>query len=387
MDEKISTQEEILRVLASMAPPNTPDEVFTDPDLRACERWQKEIAAAQVAGLQTDPRLHANGIRLDWLQRLVLSKARGTHRPTPQDLEHVLNKGMTTTRVAHLEDPSEDLFCELIATERGNFRIFPGQWEKAGAFTQTLLVAFHALPEAPQKDAALSSAYALLKLSDALAARAGVDRFTEFSRSPLEDIPVPEAGGLSRMATRVRFSLDDLATLDISSDHIDEYVLAPHLHEQVSDREIGDTPLEFFPLIRAGDDYIVASPPNLSLAVRATLISTAKNGGVERAFLRAIMAAQEEFSDNGHFWPLRGHLHLSPPNRHNMRGSVVGYAPGHFLQIIQVVTGFGSFPQQAFGSMYEFSEAELKFLGAQFEGFWSFLEGQDDVRGAAPWYL
>ena len=95
----------------------------------ACRNWHKNTAAALLGGLQTDPQFHANGIRLDWLLRLVLSKANGRHKPTRYDLSRVLNAGLEKAGVLRLEDPNEDLFCELIVSERGNFRIFSGQWE------------------------------------------------------------------------------------------------------------------------------------------------------------------------------------------------------------------------------------------------------------------
>ena len=97
----------------------------------ACRNWHKNTAAALLGGLQTDPQFHANGIRLDWLLKLVLSKANGRHKPTRYDLSRVLNAGLEKAGVLRLEDPNEDLFCELIVSERGNFRIFSGQWESA----------------------------------------------------------------------------------------------------------------------------------------------------------------------------------------------------------------------------------------------------------------
>ena len=137
-------QEDLLKMLAAMQPPAIPEEVFTDghSDVLACRNWHKNTAAALLGGLQTNPQFHANGIRLDWLLRLVLSKANGRHKPTRYDLSRVLNAGLEKAGVLRLEDPNEDLFCELIVSERGNFRIFSGQWESAGAYTQTLLDAF-----------------------------------------------------------------------------------------------------------------------------------------------------------------------------------------------------------------------------------------------------
>jgi hypothetical protein len=158
--------EEVLRMLAAMQPPDTPDFVFTTehPEILACRRWHKVSAAAVLGGLQTDPQFGANGIRFDWLLRLVLAKAEGRQKPTRADLSRVLNRAFASARILRLEDPIEDLFCERICSERGVFRILSGQWESAGPYTQTLLDAFGVLPQSEQKKAALTSVYALLRL-------------------------------------------------------------------------------------------------------------------------------------------------------------------------------------------------------------------------------
>src|SRR5450755_3502863 len=141
------------KVLAAMAPPRIPDLAFDreNTDLFKITAWKKTFAVSILAGLLTEPQYYANGIRLDWLQRLVFSKAEGQRKPPSEEISRALNAGLKRARVLSLEDPSEDLFCDLITTQQGNFRIFTGQWEKAGPYTQTLLDAFLALPDGSPK--------------------------------------------------------------------------------------------------------------------------------------------------------------------------------------------------------------------------------------------
>ena len=109
-----------------------------------------------------------------------------------------------------LEDPIEDLFCDRISTVRGDFRIFFGVWECAGAYTQTLLDAFESLPAGGLKDQALEAVYALLQLSEAVAERAGVDRSTT-SSGPLCLTPLMSFNSKQtycpRAASRPRYAL------------------------------------------------------------------------------------------------------------------------------------------------------------------------------------
>ena len=175
-----------------MRPPSLPDESFDrgNVDLWKIEDWKKSYAVSVLAGLSTEPSFHANAVRFDWLQRLVLSKSNGRRKPQPKELSLALNAGLDRAGVLRLEDPVEDVFCDLIATPHGNYRIFTGIWEAAAPYTQTLLDAFEYLPPGSLKRDALTSIYSLLKLSDELAKRANVHRSTpqipwaDGSRSP-----------------------------------------------------------------------------------------------------------------------------------------------------------------------------------------------------------
>jgi hypothetical protein len=222
---------------------------------------------------------------------------------------------------------TEDLFCELIVSEHGSFRVFSGQWESAGAYTQTLLDAFESLPEAEVKSQTLASAYSLLRLSDEVAARAGVDRDTLSGGTPMANIELPSPVALRQLADRVRFTDADLKQIAVIKEALTPYILDPDHFPHVSERLIGDTPLEFHPLLRTPSDLILVSPANVSLAVRSVLIMTALRGGMGDAFQEAILERQEQYSESGHFWPVRPVL-LSSPDRFFIRISVGTYEPG-----------------------------------------------------------
>src|SRR6266481_6709640 len=208
MTDQMPDEFDIEKRLARLAPPSTPAESWDrdNVSLYALRTWKRASSIGLLGGLLTEPSLHANGIRLDWLQRLVFAKAIGERKPKSEELSRSLNAGLKKARVLRLEDPIEDLFCDRIITVQGNFRIFTGQWEAPGPYTQTLLDAFEALPQAAQKDDALKSAYALLRMSDELARRANVDRLTRSGGEPAAAIEIPDADTLKRLAARVRFT-------------------------------------------------------------------------------------------------------------------------------------------------------------------------------------
>lgn len=362
--------------LESLQPPRLPDEtVATSPQLlKEISGWGRTYAVNIVAGLLTDPNLHANDIRLEWLLRLVLSKSRGKRKPTAQDLSKVLNQLMPG--VERLEDPIEDVFCDLVNTREGSFRIILGRWEGAAPYTQTVYDAFAALPDDSLKESALNSAHALLRLSDALADRATLSREVDSGGEPFGVIAIPGKDRLEQLSRRVRFRSDALKKLGIDPALLDSFILQEKHFPYVSDRDAGDTPLEFHPLLRDGEWLTVAAPSNISVAVRSLLIGAAIHGGVHQALQWRLLEAQERYSETTAFWPVPG-IQLSPPNKFGMRASVCSFDHGRFLHIVQLPVLFDGWPQGGFAEVRRLSDEANKFLAADIERFWRFTQQQE----------
>ena len=367
--------------LARLAPPSIPVEAWDRDNINvyAVRTWKRSFSVSVLAGMLTEPTLHANGIRLDWLQRLVFAKAGGERKPKPPELSRALNLGLDKARVLRLEDPTEDLFCDLIVSRHGNFRIFTGHWETPGPYTQTLLDAFEALPPAPQKDASLNCVYAILRLSDELARRANVDRLTQSGGEPAAVIDVPNAHALERLAARVRFTNDELAGLGIDRQALSPFVLETDHFSYIGTTEPGDSPLEFHPLLEDSGGVTVASPPGISMAVRAVLVGAAKRGGLENLLLSHLLTEQEHYAEGTGFWPALK-IRLGAPDQHFLRSSVLQSSEGRHLQIIQVPVTFDQFPQKAFASVRRMASEVNCALAKKVSGFWDHVRQQRNVR-------
>ena len=341
--------------------------------------WKKTATAAVVAGLTTLPEFHPNGVRLDWLQREVLAHASGKRKPRASEIQSALNDGSIGGGVLTSEDPAEDVFCELVVTRRGGFRIFCGQWESSAAYTQTLIEAFEGLPESAQREQALDACYALLRVSEEIAGRSDVGAWEPGSGTPKENIILPYDAAVQRLAARTEFSETQLRKLGTAKSDLAPFELPADLHDRLMDEEVGDMPLEFHPISFTHGGIVVLSPPNISIALRAFLIGTALSYGLEKPYQRLIMEAQERFAEQTGFWPLKI-VGLSPPNRHGMRASVCQYDEGRFLHVVQVFGNFDGFPEKAFASMHRLSEEESRFLAQDIERFWEFGRKQPDCR-------
>lgn len=381
MDRKQPDDFDIETHLAALRPPSTPNESFSreNANLYSIRTWKKYFSLSVLAGLSTETDFHANGIRIDWLQRLVFSKSEGRRKPRSAELSRVLNDGLERAKVLRLEDPIEDLFCELITTAHGDYRIFPGQWEAAAPYTQTLLDAFESLPNGSLKQDALKVIYPLLRLSDELAERASVCRLSPSAGEPKGLISVPNTEALKQLARRVKFTDAELGRLDISKGALAPFLLQPHHFPHISNLEVGETPLVFHPLLSSSNGIIVASPANISLAIRAVIVSTAQKGGMDKYMLSAMLTEQQKYSEESGFWPVRS-LELPPPNQHFLRSAVCQFAERRFLHVIQVPATFDQFPQKAFGSVRTLGDEASQAIANDVSKFWQFLEKQPNCQ-------
>lgn len=375
---------DIEALLARMQPPGLPDETAAaSPGLMTeIGQWNRTYAVNIIAGLLTEPRLHANDIRLEWLLRLVVAKSHGKRKPTREQLSKVLNEHLVEAHVERLEDPIEDVFCDQVNTREGSYRIILGRWEAAAPYTQTVYDAFASLPDHEVKESALQSVHALLRLSDALAERAALSREVDSAGEPMGAIALPSKDRLEQLARRVRFRSDALQKLGIDPDHLSSFVLKDEYFPYVSDREAGDTPLEFHPLLQDGEWITVAAPSNISVAVRSVLIGAAVFGKIDKSLQWRLLEEQERYSEATGFWPVP-HIQLSPPNKYGMRASVCSFRPGRFLHIIQLPVQFDGFPVGGFADVRRLPEDANKFLGEDIERFWRFTEKQQDCRWSA----
>lgn len=375
---------DIEALLARMQPPGVPEEAAAASPALMNEigLWSRTYAVNIIAGLLTEPRLHANDIRLEWLLRLVIAKAHGKRKPTRDQLSKVLNSHLVEARVERLEDPIEDVFCDHINTAEGSYRIIVGRWEAAAPYTQTVYDAFASLPENELRQSALQAVHALLRLSDALAERSSLSRGIDSAGEPAGTIPLPNKERLEQLARRVRFRRDALGKLGIDPKQLTSFVLKDEHFRYVTDREAGDTPLEFHPLLQDGEVITVAAPSNISVAVRAVLIGAAVFGGIEKTLQRRLLEQQERYSEVTGFWPVP-HIHLSPPNEFGMRASVCAFRPGRFLHIVQLPVQFDGFPAGGFAAVRRLPAEANKFLGEDIERFWRFAKEQPDCRWSA----
>jgi len=368
-------------LLSRMALPSTPTSAFelSEADLSELESWKKPQAVALIAGMLTDVRFHTHVVRLDWLQRLVVSRANGRKKPKKRDLGSILNQGMGAARIAFMEDEIEGFFVEALPTSRIDGLIFEGHWEGAAQYTETVLRAFERLSDSPIKLDALEKAYALVRLSTALVRRTGLARRSFNKGTPKADLVLPSDDTLQKLARRVRFSRGELSALGIAWRDLQPFILRPSQHEDADDVPPGSSVLDNQPLLEIEDGVVVASPGSMSLALRTFLIDTVVSGGVGRAFVAYLAEIQCDFAVSTGFFPVHD-MPFFPLNNFNFRAMVVQFAQGRYLHVVQVLPDLASFAVNGFGGLADLRDGADAAIGVEVARFWDFLSQQSDCR-------
>lgn len=335
-------------MIAANAPPETPlAAVEYSPKLISFFRKFDAVGTASIlAGLQTFPNHQAN-YRLEWAARLALALGSGNALPNAPQLRTLLNDLLEKSRVNRLEDPLEDVMVSAIPTARGDFRLLTGLWEKAAHHTESVLRAFERLPDDDQKDVALARAYALLEISDLICERSNLAANAMGMSNPRKPIPLTGAGLLASAKTRVEFGWDELAALGLSREILSPFFIEPTDFSRMTEKALGDSQLEFQPIVEIEGGIAVIAPTNLSTAVRGHLIDVAIGGGQEDALRRKLLLVHSEIIATGSFTRIVGSISGFGQDGF-CRAHIERLCPGRYVHAIQVIDGFGAWPKNAF---------------------------------------
>src|SRR5688572_24203607 len=108
--------------------------------------YDRTNAVSSVAGLLTNPTLHANNERIEKLIHLLLSECQGKDVPSIATIQYWLNDFPEVSDLSSIELPLMDRFVSKISTPWGDFRIYEGMWEGNSFFLSIVLDTISTLP-------------------------------------------------------------------------------------------------------------------------------------------------------------------------------------------------------------------------------------------------
>lgn len=252
-----------------------------------------------VAGLQLMPENADRTIRLEVLAHVVASLSTRRDKPAISvgRLRTVCNS-VPLESLASLEDPFDNPFTEAFTFHGGSFIVFPGIVENPTFVLRQLAKALFLYKEQFPSPGFLGQARmlisAVLALSDEVAKRAGLGRGVEPTPAPGGEVIVPDGPRLARLKQAVRFTELELIQI-LDRHHVDLNVLEPLTVPlgvvSISDYEPDRGELLIRPLVKAGNEMVVAIPGALLLATRNALIRLALEHGIAEEVARRYSTA------------------------------------------------------------------------------------------------
>lgn len=238
------------------------------------------------SALQLLPELQHHSIRLQILSSLSFLFCEGKSRLKATAFNKIF-KMAGRSLVATLEDPPEDAFCSSVCTTRGQFLLLEATDEGAGFFSQRLINVVEGMPDNEHYEKNIKGPlFALLKLSDAVLKRAGLERNIEGSISKSEELDAAILGKLADFTKALSFSNNELRELGISKKLLEPFDCGKLAKKQFKRETFGSTTLNFFPVNIRSNGVDLLFPSLVSTALRGFVIQAIKS-----FFPKALMPA------------------------------------------------------------------------------------------------
>lgn len=225
-----------------------------------------------VGGLLTIPEYQPQTLRIEVLLHLACLHCRGVREVRYRDIKRWLERYLPETGVVELEDPPEDVFVSNVIGRGGNYRIFEGTWEAADHSLQEALDCLIRTSWGAAFQNASRSAHALLALSDAVAERAELHRWEVSEETAGRKTFLRRHRQLNPLRRRVWFTFADLADLGIPLPYLGPFLFQPRSRLAIRDEVLGNSTLERYPVIRIGENLVLADPTAVSPAIRRFLL-------------------------------------------------------------------------------------------------------------------
>ncbi len=245
--------------------------------VRRLQKFHFPSVAQPLAGLLTLPANDPAHVRLSALLHLAAMFCHGHRDPTLAQLREWINDILLKDAIGQREDPVEDVSVSNVVTWFGNARIFDAGWQENDYALQAFLVAVVRLREEWMRPVA-HSVNALLRLSEAVAARAGIPRFTLSEGLPRQPLRIVQSTA-SAASRHVFFSISELRAMGIGSRALRPFKFEPDMVPALAKEIIGHTTLERHPLVFTEQGVLLALPTAVSAAIRRFMIESAAATG------------------------------------------------------------------------------------------------------------
>ena len=346
--------------------------------------FKRKESVAIAAGLLTLPRLSSNSVRCETLVHLAVAYSRGNKQPNRTTFKTVLNDLLGNTQVAMMEDPQEDVFVSNILTEYGDFRVFNALWEGNDYFIQALIdiVTGYQIPEGLEH--IRESCMSLLKLSEEVASRSGLNRNSSDDSRDKENINVPKAVEYSSLSKRVTFTRYEMENLGVTVESIEPFIIPDEDVLELKQSIVGNSILERKPIVVIDGSYILSIPSAVGIAIRYYFLSGCKSDGNLNVFSKLLTNYQAEQLTDVALREFKGIFESINPelsaieNMPTMHALLLKDNSGTYIHAVILHDEIHQIIDEGIGSYHTLSEEQVEALSKYFYEIAEYCKSQDD---------
>lgn len=275
--------------------------------LKVLGAYSLEKTLPLAAGLCAVPRFQANSYRLELFVQAVVAGCKGKRTPTWQQFQTWLNFFVGDFEISRLEDPTEDAFVLNVLSGVGDFRVLGGTWE-VGEHAASLLIEAVAGLKLKNAGRLMAPVLALLRISDAVASRAGLARWYSERSISKHALPIDSKTPLTEWAQHVVFTACELVELGIPPEDLNPLVLGPDAYASLADQSNQESDLHRFPVICIADTFILALPSAVTYAIRRFIVAAADEldlvSDLNSVMMTRVLARLQEAVSRSHRHPV-----------------------------------------------------------------------------------
>ena len=299
------------------------------------------LVAAPLAGLLTRPENHTATTRIEMLIHLAAAACRGDRKPGLRQLRDWLNVALYNDPITELELPVEDVFVSNVDAWFGNVRLFEGRWQGNADYVRAGVETLLRVQERPWVSQALRHTMALLRVSEAVAERAQVTRYTRTASRPGQGIAVG-VSTVTESTGHVVFGDEELIAIGVEPAALDPFIIQSEHADLLFGQSLGHSVLERRPLVRFRGRTTVVLPTAIGAAIRRFMLERASAAGDLRLFQSTCHLAQftEAFLLGGADWHIEYTKMLEPDPNEGMREFVGAFDKGGYVHLVFVPDDF-----------------------------------------------
>ena len=325
--------------------------------VRSLKKFSFPLVVPLLAELLIRRENHTATARIEALIHLAALYCRGKKQPGRRQLHKWLNVLIFNDVITQLEVPVEDVFVTNVVTGFGNARLFQGLWQDNEDYVQNCIRALIAIGAHPWAAEALRHIMALLRVSEAVAERARVVRYSRTESTPREPITI-SVSAIAESNRPVSFTDDELLTIGVNPSYLDPFVFEGEHADLLVSQSIGHTALERQPLMRFAGQTTVMLPTAIGAAIRQFATERAALADELGVFQSACHGEQysEVFLMGRAAWNIKFIEALKHDSDDDFREFVGTFDDGGYVHLLFVPDDFEEIAQRGLASIHELDD-------------------------------